>query len=399
MADEHGQGQKQEGTPQSADPAPRTHAPPDPGPDWGRISTFLYQRRVAGRLWAGLVTLSLLSGVAGFGLLKLLAFLTDAYLYEWMKSPGPWTALIVSTGLPVGLFVWFVRDRNKAMDQWHEQQRLEQNAADQKIAAGQLLHRTFEHAWVHFRYLQESITSGNAALQTAAIHQLRPFIMGESGGVIPKELLEPENHFISSAMAILRALLDDRSWLEKWKKEIEAQGDEAEAPSSPVLQAIESLLRAKGLPWKDFAGWNLSGLDLTRADWRGAKLFWANLRKAILPVANLQGADFHGAFLEGAFLRWSSLEGAVLQGAHLQGAILRQADLRQVDLWSADLQGADFTDAEIEEKWRDAIDWEKFELKGMPTFVKNEDDELPIKPDWLEEQEEADAAEAEEPTE
>ena len=396
----------------------------DPQREWGWFPRFVYKHRVAWWIWPALAVLTAASGAAGFKLLQWISRQVHGDFDLWMQSPGPWTALIVLAGLPGALFVWIVRDRNKATEHWQEQRRLEQQEKEREIQFGQYFHRTVEHAWAHFRQLQEWITAGNATLQTAAIHQLRPFIMGESGGLIPKELLEPENHFISSAMAVLRALLDDRSWLKKWEKEIERDGGDATAPESPVLRAIGNILRAPGLPWKDFAGWNLSELHLVQVVWKkarlrganlqgadllqanlqeadllrvnlqGAKLWLANLRGAKLWQANLKGADLLGADLQGAELRRANLQAVDLQQADLQQADLQEADLQRADLrwaklkaadlqgadlWNAEFQRADLTKADIEEKWREPIDWNGFNLKGMPTFVENIMDELPPK--------------------
>ena len=108
-------------------------------------------------------------------------------------------------------------------------------------------------------------------------------------------------------------------------------------PKSPVLNAIETLLREEKLPWTDFSGWNLSDLELANANLRGAKL---------------QGAN----------------------------------------LWGSKFQEADLTDAEIEKKWRDVINWKYFQLNGMPKFVENTS-ELPPKMGWLEKEDAAEKPE------
>ena len=82
-------------------------------------------------------------------------------------------------------------------------------------------------------------------------------------------------------------------------------------------------------------------------------------------------------------------------------ANLQEADLRGAILWNADFQVADLTNAEIEEKWRDAIDWNRFNLKGMPSFVRNITDELPpksLEPEKMEEERVEEAEEAAEET-
>jgi uncharacterized protein YjbI with pentapeptide repeats len=121
------------------------------------------------------------------------------------------------------------------------------------------------------------------------------------------------------------------------------------------------------------AGTNLSGANLTRAkffrtDLSQADLTRANLFKANLSQADLAGANFNGADLSGAFLIRANLSGASLLGACLKGANLGQAslfraklgkavlsqasffksDLSEADLSEADLEGANLQEAVLE---------------------------------------------------
>ena len=88
---------------------------------------------------------------------------------------------------------------------------------------------------------------------------------------------------------------------------------------------------------RDVAEWNAwreanpdAGVDLSRADLRGA----------ILSGAFLLGADLRGADLSGAILGEADL-----LGANLRGAILGDADLRDAILTGADLCDANLSDA------------------------------------------------------
>jgi hypothetical protein len=80
-----------------------------------------------------------------------------------------------------------------------------------------------------------------------------------------------------------------------------------------------------------------AGLNLMRADLRGA-----DLREADLAGANLSGAD-----LSKANLRWAYLWGADLSKANLTGAMLVKATLLQARLCDAKLRGADLSNASV----------------------------------------------------
>ncbi|MFW5941211.1 MAG: pentapeptide repeat-containing protein [Chloroflexota bacterium] len=94
------------------------------------------------------------------------------------------------------------------------------------------------------------------------------------------------------------------------------------------------------------------GLQLERADLRGARLNRAVLSKTRLWMLDLRNADLTGANLNGADL-WlanlagACLRGAKLQGAHLGGAILSGADLRGADLGKANLRKANLNSADL----------------------------------------------------
>lgn len=374
-------------------------------------------------MWPILGAFTVGAGWGGFELLQWIALHLGGNLSKWMQSPGPWTVLIVLAGLPVGLFVWLVRDRNKVVDRT-QQERHHQD---------QIAHGRIDSVNVRFQQLQEWASGGVPVLQAAAIHQLRPYIVSDPV-VLPTEICGEDNPFVQPAMEILRALLDDRSWLDEWKKsqaerapkpkrksrgkadgKSEAQGkaDAAdEARRSPTLRAIESKLRDEGMPWEDFSGWNLAGLDLREVKWNERKFNRANLNGAVLSKAELNGAFLNGAELNGAFLNRAELNGAELFAAELDktnldtaklnganliftklnganlnyaelnrtiliGAKLKEATLISANLHGADFRGADLTGAKVENKWRPEIDWKALSLIGMPEFVENETPDLP----------------------
>jgi uncharacterized protein YjbI with pentapeptide repeats len=103
--------------------------------------------------------------------------------------------------------------------------------------------------------------------------------------------------------------------------------------------------------------------DLSQADLSRAVLFKANLSQADLAGANLNGADLSGAFLIKANMSGTSLISACLKGASLgQASLFRaklnravlkeasffKADLSEADLSEADLEGANLQEAVLE---------------------------------------------------
>ena len=86
----------------------------------------------------------------------------------------------------------------------------------------------------------------------------------------------------------------------------------------------------------------LSGTNLSRANFRGA-----DFRRARLSFVNLSGADLRCADFRGARLSYVDLSGAGLRGADISKAYLMHTDLRGGDLTRAKLKGADFEFADI----------------------------------------------------
>ncbi|MCK7483899.1 MAG: pentapeptide repeat-containing protein [Candidatus Moduliflexus flocculans] len=161
-------------------------------------------------------------------------------------------------------------------------------------------------------------------------------------------------------------------WNDWRRKNTKIVPDFAGADLSELNLAGANLARAD-LSGARLAGANLSGANLTRAklfraDLSQADLTRANLFKANLSQADLAGANFNGADLTGAFLIRANLSGASLLGACLKGANLGQAslfraklgkavlsqasffksDLSEADLAEADLEGANLQEAVLE---------------------------------------------------
>ncbi|MFJ4098718.1 pentapeptide repeat-containing protein [Amycolatopsis japonica] len=95
----------------------------------------------------------------------------------------------------------------------------------------------------------------------------------------------------------------------------------------------------------DLSKANFEHMDLFNADFSGADLSDANLGWASLDNAGLSDADLTGAKLESASLNHADVLRSDLIGADLRDANLGRADLTGSDLSLADLSGADLTNA------------------------------------------------------
>ena len=261
-----------------------------------------------------------------------------------LATPGPWTLMLILAGAPTAWFVWLVRDRNQDRD-------LNQKSLDHSQKA-------VEHAWAIFRQLEGWAVGEDIGLQTSALYQLRPFLLGKPEGPVPPEALQNGNPFKDSCVAILRAILDNRTWEITWKSELKKQTPENSAgvprksdsftPESPVKQAIEALLTDNELPEFSFAFWNLQNLDLFYINWSGKNLVGVNLTGslmdgAILNETNLAFANFKNAVLSGASLKEAVLDSAILTNARLSKSNLSYADLTKAELINVKLSRADLT--------------------------------------------------------
>jgi uncharacterized protein YjbI with pentapeptide repeats len=106
-------------------------------------------------------------------------------------------------------------------------------------------------------------------------------------------------------------------------------------------------LSGADLSGADFSGADLSGADLSSTDLINANLSGADLINADLSGADLSGADLSGADLSGADLINANLSGANLSGANFRFANLSGANLRFADLSSANLKYANLSGADL----------------------------------------------------
>jgi hypothetical protein len=110
------------------------------------------------------------------------------------------------------------------------------------------------------------------------------------------------------------------------------------------------LARRIGLdPLKDFAGIDLSRVQLTGADLTGASLIKSNLSCADLRNTNLAYAVLERANLSGANLNNSILSGAILKNTDFQAADLLDAVISFADFENANLMHVNFTGVKFKE--------------------------------------------------
>jgi hypothetical protein len=90
------------------------------------------------------------------------------------------------------------------------------------------------------------------------------------------------------------------------------------------------------------------GLNLSKAQLQGAKLWAAKFQRANLTEAQLQGADFTAAQLQQAVLKNAQLREAVFWKTECQRADFTAAQLQGAYLWEANLQGAILIGAQLQ---------------------------------------------------
>nr|WP_290227070.1 serine/threonine-protein kinase [Trichocoleus desertorum] len=121
-------------------------------------------------------------------------------------------------------------------------------------------------------------------------------------------------------------------------------GERAKAPPKLDAQALQ-LAYSKGR--RDFAAYDLSLINLQRANLVGAIFHQSKLDSSNFQGANLFNADFGRASLNGVNLRDANLSRAYLSHADLEGADLRGADLSHAYLANANLRGANLCGANL----------------------------------------------------
>lgn len=154
---------------------------------------------------------------------------------------------------------------------------------------------------------------------------------------------------VSLCAVWVQADLDDRR---------EEQANRQEEVRFVRQMAVDGKIREASFYDADLRDANLSGLDLSGAEFTGADLRGANLTRSDLTDATLTGADLGNARLEdtvlrgadltgadfpGALLQGVSLAGQALQGSDMSGATLIKVDLEDATLEAADLSGATIT--------------------------------------------------------
>lgn len=118
---------------------------------------------------------------------------------------------------------------------------------------------------------------------------------------------------------------------------------------APDTDGVTSVLDGGGL---NFAGADLSGLELLEAEFseavlNGARLVEADLSGAWLIGATLHGADLTQATLRKALARGCGAQDAIFLRADLRSAEFDSADLRRVDLRKAQLGGTSLPEADL----------------------------------------------------
>ena len=112
-------------------------------------------------------------------------------------------------------------------------------------------------------------------------------------------------------------------------------------------QVVAALAEASASTPADFYSKNLSGLDLSGIDFKGANLTAAVLNRSNLTGANLSRCNLTVSFAEGANLTNADLRGAMMFSMQLQGANLKGANLSGArligDLRKANLEGSVLT--------------------------------------------------------
>lgn len=127
---------------------------------------------------------------------------------------------------------------------------------------------------------------------------------------------------------------------------------------TPAVRLSQEELQSYYLKGKrDFATYDLSGLNLTQinlvdasfhqANLSGSNLQGANLMNVNLGRANLSRANLRDAILVKAYFSNADLEGADLRGADLSSAYLLNANLRGANLCGANLAGAKLTEDQL----------------------------------------------------
>lgn len=107
-------------------------------------------------------------------------------------------------------------------------------------------------------------------------------------------------------------------------------------------------IRKKKVNVKFLQGVDLSYMNLSHIDIRGAKMSFSSLIRTNLKNTILQGAVINCAYLQGAVLSGANLIYVDFAGSILCGANLSNANLCNANFNGADLTNANLTDAKID---------------------------------------------------
>lgn len=152
--------------------------------------------------------------------------------------------------------------------------------------------------------------------------------------------------------------------------------NEDERDISKVIKDLNlKFTRGYDLSGRDLSYANFSGANLTRCNFKGTNLNEATFTNAVLDGANFQEASMLKTNLEFAHLFRADLTRSCLQMAFMRGANLEQAVIREASLQDANLQGAnlnsvnleesDLSGADLEGSSLDSVDFQLVQLYGV----------------------------------
>jgi hypothetical protein len=171
-----------------------------------------------------------------------------------------------------------------------------------------------------------------------------------SGGIYALERIardSKEDHW--TVMEVLTTFVREQTQLRldtsrTWFAILFPQDREASTPNADI-QAILIVLGRRDTTHRIEKQY---GLNLSKAQLQGAKLWAAKFQRANFTEAQLQGADFTEAQLQQAVLKNAQLKEAVFWKTECQGADFTAAQLQGAFLWQANLQGAILTGAQLQ---------------------------------------------------
>lgn len=323
------------------------------------------------------------------------------------NSVGYWNFIILIVSAPVAFVIWHFRDENnrqqienqrkdinlkefQKLSEWVSGAHLPEiktvNKTTQKSSLKdgvEVVEKTTERSEEYSKrpdtadFDTFSKREGAVALQISAIYNLLPFFRGDYG----ESFRRPAFNLLKSAWQAMQQdslkKLDEAHLSDEERKKI---FDElAQKAKSPMGVALTQVLLS--LNWENkkpnlrdfpemlpnicFAGMNfhlsgvseiardLSELDLSGADFRGARLKETKFQKSKLIQIKFDNACLREVNLQTSDLISANLKNTELYEANLQGADLRLAQLRNAKLTNADLRAAQF-------------DWEQLKVrKGL----------------------------------